>query len=281
MTLGAGLVGLLLANHAGLSDRAFRVAVRMAHTALDAPNSKGQPAGVYFAGWELLAQTLGREVPSPCSVRSCRCAVCDAGGRCVGRDGQPRRSCRCEACTVRERLAETVRRAIDELVKAGVVERLGAAHRKSRQAYRLSLTESPTATVPLDPTATVPLFHGKPHRHGGESPTATVPPRKNKEPGAQDIAQDTSDHLPAPATERARCGTARTPSRTTSSTAGDAAYARATARDRAAAGAGEVGVEWAHGGHPFTPSSRRPSASGHRLCVCGEPADAERHREVG
>lgn len=109
--MGARLVGALVAKHPDLSDRAFRVAVRMALSALDEPRD-GRPAHLYFNGWEVLALALGRDLPPAGSA-----------------DPAERH---------RRRLAsESVRRAVQELVARGLVEPLGTAHRGSRQAYRL------------------------------------------------------------------------------------------------------------------------------------------------
>ena len=47
--MGAYLVGFALANWSHVPDRAFRVLVRMALTALDYPNGD-QPADLYFGG---------------------------------------------------------------------------------------------------------------------------------------------------------------------------------------------------------------------------------------
>lgn len=58
--MGARLVSQVLARWTHVSDRAFRVLVRMALTALDEPNN-GTPASVYFGGRDLLAMTLRRE----------------------------------------------------------------------------------------------------------------------------------------------------------------------------------------------------------------------------
>jgi hypothetical protein len=55
--MGASLVVQVLANWSHLSDRAFRVLVRMAVTALDKPQN-GQPAAIYHGGRELLAMSL-------------------------------------------------------------------------------------------------------------------------------------------------------------------------------------------------------------------------------
>jgi hypothetical protein len=273
--MGIKLVNGVLANHAGLSDRAFRVLIRMCATALDEPSKKNQPPFLYWGGWELLAMALARDVP-PADAH-------DPASR-----------------KARERAKETVRRAVAELVKAKLVDPLGSPCTGSRQTYRLHIAGvSHQSAASVDEiggnevgqtgeghrhgappsAARVPQSGEEGHRHGGDWGTATVPPRSSEEQEFQDLLQDINGRPSTATTDRARGRATRT-SRRTGSIDWDAAYARAAARDRAAAGGG-VGVEWANGGHPFTPSSRRPSASGHRLCVCGEPADAERHREVG
>lgn len=193
--MGAQLVGLVLANHSSLSDRAFRLAVRMAHSALDTPNGKGQPAGVYFGGWELLALTLGRKPEE------------------LDKNHSPKTWARAK---------ETVRRATQELVRAGIVEPLGPAYSGRRQAYRLHLTGSAasaaavdnapvdetqrgTATGPLWATATGALLPGMGHRHGGERGTATGAPRKDEEPGTdEDVSQEPPLTFAASTPERAR-----------------------------------------------------------------------------
>jgi hypothetical protein len=58
--MGATLVAQVLAHWTHVSDRAFRVLVRMAVTALDTP-SKGKPAGIYHAGRDLLAMSFRSE----------------------------------------------------------------------------------------------------------------------------------------------------------------------------------------------------------------------------
>jgi hypothetical protein len=58
--MGATLVTQVLVHWTHVTDRAFRVLVRMAVTALDTP-SNGKPAGVYHAGRELLAMTFRSE----------------------------------------------------------------------------------------------------------------------------------------------------------------------------------------------------------------------------
>lgn len=55
--MGASLVAQVLARWTHVSDRAFRVLVRMAVTALDKPKD-GKPANIYHGGRELLAMAL-------------------------------------------------------------------------------------------------------------------------------------------------------------------------------------------------------------------------------
>lgn len=107
--MGVNLVSAVVVNHAGLSNRAFRVLVRMALSALDKTNERGQPPGLYWGGWEVLALSLGRQDLETPSAR---------------------------------RLAqETVRRAIQELVAAGLVTPLHVAQRGTRQTYQLNLLQ--------------------------------------------------------------------------------------------------------------------------------------------
>jgi len=58
--MGAHLVAEVLARWTDVSDRAFRILVRMAVTALDKPQN-GQPACIYRGGRELLAMSLRSE----------------------------------------------------------------------------------------------------------------------------------------------------------------------------------------------------------------------------
>lgn len=107
--VGIDLVQLLLLHHsAGLSGRAFKVLTKMAATALDTPNGRGQPPRLYFAGEGPLAHVLyGRgldlEAYSPNDLRE-------------------------------------VRRVLKELRDAGLIEPMvDKARRGQAQAYRLNL----------------------------------------------------------------------------------------------------------------------------------------------
>lgn len=113
--MGARLVTLVLARWTHVSDRGFRLLVRMAHTALDEPGAGGAPAGVYFGGRELLALTLRAQGGSP---------------RTRYRD---------------------VRAVLTELLDAGAVERISDGRPGSRSAYRLTLNEARAIdTSPVD-----------------------------------------------------------------------------------------------------------------------------------
>jgi len=100
--MGANLVGRVLANWTHVSDRAFRVLVRMAHTALDHPQN-GQPADHYFAGRELLAMTL----------------------RATGGTEQSR--------------YRVVARVVAELIEVGAIERIDSGRTGHSAVYRLTL----------------------------------------------------------------------------------------------------------------------------------------------
>jgi hypothetical protein len=100
--VGARLVSLALARWTHVSDRAFRLLVRMALTALD-ESSKGAPAGIYFGGRDLLAMTLRNE------------------------GGNPQTRYR------------AVKRLLAELIEAGAIERAHAGRVGQNAVYRLTL----------------------------------------------------------------------------------------------------------------------------------------------
>lgn len=152
--MGARLVGEVLSHWCHLSDRAFRVLVRMSHSALDEATGD-EPAAHYDGGWPKLAATLGRAVPG-------------------GDDEDSKKA--------RRRAAETVRRAVAEIVTEGAAVRTTQARPGHRQVYRLTL--SPTATVghgAISPTAAVPHSPTATVGHSAISPTATVAPRSAEE----------------------------------------------------------------------------------------------------
>jgi hypothetical protein len=100
--MGAELVGLALAHWTHVSDRAFRVLVRMSLTALDKPN-RGRPAAVYLGGRELLAMTLRSDKGSP------------------------------------ETRYRIVKRALAELSEAGAIQHLKPGWAGQNAVYRLTL----------------------------------------------------------------------------------------------------------------------------------------------
>jgi hypothetical protein len=103
--MGANLVTQVLAHWSDLSDRAFRVLIRMAVTALDNP-SNGRPAAVYHGGRELLAMSL-----------------------------------RSEKGTMRTRY-RAVAKAVAELTEAGAIDHLATGWAGQNAVYKLTLDRS-------------------------------------------------------------------------------------------------------------------------------------------
>ena len=106
--MGIQLVGRALVHWAPhISDRAFRVLIRMACTALD-QEKDGQPPNIFFGGRDLLAMSFRAE----------------RGG-------------------TDESTHRTVRRAVVELVDVGAIERVVEAKRGTNGVYRLLLDAVP------------------------------------------------------------------------------------------------------------------------------------------
>lgn len=116
--MGANLVTQVLAHWTHLSDRAFRVLVRMAVTALDNPSPK-QPAAIYHGGRELLAMSL-----------------------------------RSKGGTERTRY-RSVAEAVAELTEAGAIEHLAIGWAGQNAVYRLTLGN--TRPAGMDGPSTHPL----------------------------------------------------------------------------------------------------------------------------
>lgn len=108
--MGANLVTQVLAHWTHVSDRAFRVLVRMAVTALDNPTPK-QPAGIYRAGRELLAMSLRTEGNASTRYRA-------------------------------------VKRAVAELTEAGAIEHLATGWAGQNAVYRLTLDRAKSSIGP-------------------------------------------------------------------------------------------------------------------------------------
>lgn len=100
--MGASLVVQVLVSWSHLSDRAFRVLVRMAVTALDKPQN-GQPAGIYHGGREMLSMSL-----------------------------------RSKGGTERTRY-RSVAEAVAELTEAGAIQHLATGWAGQNAVYRLTL----------------------------------------------------------------------------------------------------------------------------------------------
>jgi hypothetical protein len=174
--MGAHLVNLALARWAPhISDTAFRVLVRMALVALDSESENGRPAGLYFGGRELLAMTL-----------------------------------RCRDRTAALRM---VRRAVNELVKAGAVERVGKAHTGHRQTYRLTLDSGyPLGELSVPPVGvrTVPPVEPRGGTHSPERGYAQYPPRNQEEPQPLGAKQESTHPREVPH-DRAHASAVPTP----------------------------------------------------------------------
>lgn len=160
--MGAHLVGLVLTTWAPhISDRAFRILTRMAHTALDDASS-GVPAGLYFGGREPLIAVLSEK----------------------SRKGKP------------ETVYKEVRDLLAELVEKGAIERTNHARSGSNQVYQLRLDRTPRIGKPLVDNrinqavqggSTAPPEEGltTPPQEGSTTPSRRGPqplPRNQEEP---------------------------------------------------------------------------------------------------
>ncbi|MEU4590067.1 hypothetical protein [Micromonospora aurantiaca (nom. illeg.)] len=155
--MGARLVSLVLARWTHLSDRAFRVVVKMAHTALDEPNDS-LPAATYFGGRDPLVDVLRNE-----------------------RGGD------------RQTAYRTVKRAIAELLDDTAIERVSAGRAGKNAVYRLTLLNTPASIEQGHCTVAVQGDTSGPPEGDTQSPpqgdtsgsvrgTAGVPPRNHDEP---------------------------------------------------------------------------------------------------
>lgn len=113
--MGHQLASVVSVRWATLSERQFKVLMRMALQALDRPNAKGRPANVYFGGWEPLALALGRDLPDEDDPRD-------------------------EAQRRRRRLCREVSNVTSELVALGAVKPTEVARRGHQQSWSLTLS---------------------------------------------------------------------------------------------------------------------------------------------
>lgn len=147
--MGANLVTQVLAHWTHVSDRAFRVLVRMAVTALDNPTPK-QPAAIYRAGRELLAMSLRSEGSAETRYRA-------------------------------------VKRAVAELTEAGAIEHLATGWAGQNAVYRLTLDRSNSTPKPdgMGGLGDPPKGGFSDPPMGGQIATergvAATPPRNHKE----------------------------------------------------------------------------------------------------
>lgn len=147
--MGANLVTQVLAHWTHVSDRAFRVLVRMAVTALDNPTPK-QPANIYRAGRDLLAMTLRSEGSVETRYRA-------------------------------------VKRAVAELTEAGAIEHVATGWAGQNAVYRLTLDRSKTTTdsARMGGSYDPPEGGFSDPPMGGQNATergvAETPPRNHKE----------------------------------------------------------------------------------------------------
>ena len=169
--LGIDLVQLLLLHHsAGLSGRAFKVLTKMAATALDTPNGRGQHPRLYFAGEGPLAHVLyGR-----------------------GLDIETY-----SANELRE-----VRRVLKELRDAGLIEPMvDKARRGQAQAYRLNLGGQ--SAHPVEGESAHPVEGEIAHPVEGEiAPhrVGNLPTPRTHRGQTQDLSQDITTHPSASTT---------------------------------------------------------------------------------
>lgn len=174
--VGVGLAKVVAARHGGLDGNSYKVLIYMALVALDQPNGKGQPAGLYFGGWEPLALALGWELPAD-------------------DDKSP------EANRRRRKLRNYVVTALGKLRERGLIEPQERARTGVRQRYRLNLDSTPASGAQSTPASGA---HLDPSEWGDSTP-ASGAPRTHEEQG-EDLPQDSTTHPSASPTGRAGAG---------------------------------------------------------------------------
>lgn len=172
--MGAHLVSEALARWTHVSDRAFRVLVRMALTALDNP-SKGRPAAVYNGGRELLAMSLRSDKGTP------------------------------------QTRYRAVKRALAELSEAGAIQHLHSGWAGQNAVYRLTLggaravdgdpSEPERMGGPTSPPEGGQISPPMGGPSGTERGVSKTPPRNQEEPlderGEEEVVDvETGSHPP-------------------------------------------------------------------------------------
>lgn len=139
--MGATLVTQALAHWSHVSDRAFRVLIRMAVTAYDQPH-KGNPPSIYRHGRELLAMSLRGEKGSE------------------------------------QTRYRAVKRALSELTEAGAIEHVQAGWSGQNAVYRLTLDRK-SMGGPTSPPVGGPTSPPKGGSKRAEKGGRTDPPREH------------------------------------------------------------------------------------------------------
>ncbi|TDC33124.1 hypothetical protein, partial [Micromonospora sp. KC213] len=169
--MGARLVSLVLARWTHLPDRAFRVVVKMALTALDEATDK-VPAATYFGGRDPLIAVLRNE-----------------------RGGD------------RDTADRTLKRAIGDLIKDAAIERVSAGRAGKNAVYRLTLLNTPQSIGQRLCTVEIQGDTQSPPQGDTSGPlqgdtgcpewgTAGVPPRNHDEPEEDPQEEVRRDVLP-------------------------------------------------------------------------------------
>src|SRR5690349_19966600 len=161
--MGVDLTKTLFVRHAHrLSASELIVLGYMCLVALDKENGKGQPAGLYFGGWEPLALALGYDSIDTKAAK------------------------------------ERVRKAVKGVREKGLIKPMVAhAQTGERQVYRILVT----STGPLieRPNRATDSGAQEGHRSGGDWATDSGAPRTDTG-GRQDLRQDTTTPVPAQVT---------------------------------------------------------------------------------
>lgn len=160
--MGAHLVSQVLAHWTHVSDRAFRVLVRMAVTALDQPKD-GRPPKIYHGGRDLLAMALRTDKGTP------------------------------------QTRYRAVKRAVAELIEEGAIKHLASGWAGQKAVYRLTLERAGSPAIddpddgsmggqfsPPEGGPTSPPMGGQNDQERG---AAEAPPR-NQEDQEEELAEE-------------------------------------------------------------------------------------------